>query len=597
MRIRVVVLSVVLALVLALTGIFRNEAMYGKIHADAKGYYGYLVAVFLEHSFDWDQVAHSYGDVYFDGKGANFTAETEWGRVNKYYVGTAVLMFPFFAISCLAALLFGYPVDGYAAPFHIGMMCSALFYSGLGIYFLSRFMEARGIGQRMALFASVATLFATNLFHYSISEPAMSHAYSFALFSAFMFLVDDWARSGKDKQLLYAAAVFGLIMLVRPVNGLILLSVPFLAGGLVPLWERLRSQTGLLRYIALSAAIVCGILVTQSLVYMAQVGKPFIWAYQNEGFNFSNPEWLKLLFSFQKGLFVYTPFAFVGTIGLIWLLVKKTQEALWLWFFLAVSIYVISCWWNWYYGSSLGMRALIEYLPFFAFGLAFLLQSVGKIGKTVLITLVLLFVSVNLVQSYQYQKFILHWDGMNQERFWEVFLKTDRKYDGIYYRVEKALELPSDEQVLNRVVFETDLEEGTAWGPQGLNSEKAVSGTISSKMTKVNPYGSTIGIPVHEMGPIGPKKLLISAQVWSAEAFPELTIAYSYRNAAGDYGHEYIGIGQYVTEPDKWISIQHIAPIGAATDSADAWIVYPYNSGKKDVYVDDLRYEVITLKE
>ena len=597
MRNRVIAISLVAALVLAFSGIFENEAMHGKIHADAQGYYSYLIAIFIEHSFDWERVIHSYADVYFDGGGADFTVTSELGRVNKYYVGTAVLMLPFFALSCLAALLLGYPVDGYSAPFHIGMMCSALCYAGLGMYFLSRFLEARGIGSRIAVFVAVTTLFATNLFHYSISEPAMSHAYSFALFSAFMFLVDDWARSGKDKLLLYSAAVYGLIVLVRPVNGLILLSVPFLTGGMVPLWERLRSQSHLVRQIAVAAAIVFGILVTQSLVYLAQVGKPFIWSYQGEGFVFSDPQVLNVLFSFRKGLFVYTPFAFIGTVGLLWFLAKRTKEALWLWLFVAVSVYVISSWWNWYYGSSMGMRALIEYLPFFAFGVAFLLQSTGKIGKVLIITVCLLLVSVNLVQSYQYQKFILHWDGMDQERYWQVFLRTDRKFDGIFYRKPIGLELPNEDQVLNRAVFETDLEEGTIWGEQGRNTGKAFSGSFSSRMSEEGPYGATIGIPVGKMGPSGTKKLLVSAQVWSEEALPDLTIAYSYRSSTGDYGHEYIGIGQYVIEPGTWTAIKHIAPIGAATDTAHAWIVYPFSSGKTEVYVDDLRYEVITLKE
>lgn len=597
MRTRTIAVSLIVALLLALSGIFENEAMRGKIHADAQGYYGYLVAIFIEQSFDWERVIHSYADVYFDGGGADFTVTSELGRVNKYYVGTAVLMLPFFALSCLAALVLGYPVDGYSAPFHIGMICSALFYAGLGMYFLSRFLEARGVGRRISLFVVVMTLFATNLFHYSISEPAMSHAYSFALFCVFMFMVDDWVRTGTSRQFYYAAAIFGLIVLVRPVNGLILLSTPFLAGGLVPLWQRLRSQPYLFRNTALALAIVCCILFAQSLMYMLQVGKPFIWSYQNEGFNFMDPEVMNVLFSFRKGFFIYTPFAFIGAIGLFWFLFERKKEALWLWFFLAASIYVISCWWNWYYGGGMGMRPLIEYLPFFAFGVAFLLQSAAKAGRVAVITLCLLFVSVNLVQSYQYQKFILHWDGMDQQRYWKVFLRTDRKYDGIFYRTVSGLELPSEEQVMNRAVFETDLEAGTTWGEQGRNTEKAFSGTFSTKISQESPYGATIGIPVSQMGPNGSKKLLVSAQVWSEEALPDLTIAYSYRSATGDYGHEYIGIGQHVIEPRTWTAIKHIAPIGAATDTAHAWIVYPFSSGKTLVYVDDLRYEVITLKE
>ena len=595
MRVVIIILAVIGALLLGLSGIFDNEAMYGLIHADAQGYYGYLVAIFLEHSFNWEQVIQSYADVYFDGGGADFTVHSELGRVNKYYAGTAVLMLPFFLFSCLAAVVFDFPVDGYSQPFQIGTMCGALFYAGVGMYFLSRYLEKRGTSREISLFVVVSVLFATPLFHYSISEPAMSHAYSFSLFCIFLFSVDAWFKKETNGWLIISSLVFGLIVLVRPANGLVIFSIPFIAGGIGPLIEKLRFMSGLGKKLLLGVLVVFAILSIQSFMYMAQVGKALIWSYEGEGFNFAEPEILNVLFSFKKGFFVYTPIAFLGTLGLIWMLFKKKTEAIWLLVFLALSVYVISCWWNWYYGGSLGMRALIEYLPFFALGLAFLLQNVGRAVKTVVVTTCLVFVSVNLVQSYQYQKFILHWDGMNKERFWEVFLKTDRKYDGIFYRQETPLQLPSNDEIQSRAVFESDLEEGTTWGAQGINSEKAHSGSRSTHINALSSYGSTLGVPGAELGALGDRKLFITAMVWSSMAYPDLTIAYSYRNDSADYGHDYIPLGQFVTEAGTWMKVQTIVPMRPTTSATDNWIVYPYTTGEADVYLDDIRYEVITL--
>jgi hypothetical protein len=243
------------------------------------------------------------------------------------------------------------------------------------------------------------------------------------------------------------------------------------------------------------------------------------------------------------------------------------------------------------------MRALIEYLPFFAIGLAFLLQNSGKAGKAVIVTLCLFFMSVNLVQSYQYQKFILHWDGMDQERFWTVFMKTDRKYDGIFYRQESQPQLPSDEEIQSRAVFESDFEEGTTWGNQGINTEKAYAGLRSTLINAKSNYGSTLGVPVSEMGARGDRKLLITAMVWASIAYPELTIAYSFRNDSSDYGHEYVSLGHLVAEEGKWLKVETIVPLKPAVDTSDNWIVYPYTTGKADIYLDDIRYEVITTKD
>jgi hypothetical protein len=363
----------------------------------------------------------------------------------------------------------------------------------------------------------------------------------------------------------------------------------------VPLKEKLLKMDGIAQKLLIGVAVVFGVLALQSFMYLAQVGKPLIWSYEGEGFNFLAPEMANVLFSFRKGFFVYTPIAFLGLIGLVWMLFKRPKETSWLWLFLLLSVYVISCWWNWYYGGSLGMRALIEYLPFFAFGLAFLLQNVGRVLRVTIVTLCLLFVSVNLVQSYQYQKFILHWDSMDQDRFWTVFMKTDRKYDGIFYREPHKLERPAAEQILHTAVFASDLEEGTTWGGQGINSDKASSGSRSTLINAKSQYGSTVGIPVSELGPEGEKKLLITAMIWSEAAFPNVSIAYSYRNESNDYGHDYIAIGQFVLEPQQWIKVEQIADLKPAADSADNWIVYPINSGEGDVYLDDVRYEVITL--
>lgn len=592
------ILTVCLAAVLALSGVFENEAMYGKIHGDAQGYYGYLIATFLEGSFDWEQVIHSYSDVYFNGNGADFTVTGDFGRVNKYYVGTAILIAPFFLLSCFATYLLGFPVDGYSAPFQIGVVIAALFYMGMGIYFLIRFMKDRGLAQWLAIFASFLCVFATPLFHYTISEPAMSHVYSFGLFSLFLFLLGTWLKEpGRKGTLQSAALVFGLIVLVRPANGIIILSVPFVAGGVLPLIDRLKAEQGIIKKLILSLIMVIATLSLQSIMYLLQVGKPVIWSYQGEGFNFLDPEAVNFLFSYKKGLLVYTPFALLGLSGMCWMAVRKPQNGGWLLGFIGVAVYVLSSWWNWYYGGSFGMRAMVEFMPFFAFGAGYLLQNMSKPLRLATAMASILFVVVNLIQSYQYQKFILHWDGMNKERFWTVFLKTNRKYDGIFYREETQPEVVTEEKILHRSVFRSDMENLDGWGMQGINTEKAISGQHSTKVDAASPFGSTLGVSVKDLGPNGKKMLKITAQVWSETLEPEISIAYSYRGSEGDYAHEYLNIGEQVQEPGKWNRIELIVPLKVPNDTLDNWIIYPHNTSDQSVYLDDIQYEVLTLEE
>ncbi len=55
----------------------------------------------------------------------------------------------------------------------------------------------------------------------------MSHAYSFCLITAFMYHCNVLVNSHQTNNLFYAALLFGLILLVRVNNGLVLFSVFF----------------------------------------------------------------------------------------------------------------------------------------------------------------------------------------------------------------------------------------------------------------------------------------------------------------------------------------------------------------------------------
>jgi len=58
----------------------------------------------------------------------------------------------------------------------------------------------------------------------------MSHVYSFAFIAAFLYYIKKFFDEGKTTTVIIAAVCLGIIMLIRPVNLLIILTIPFLAG-------------------------------------------------------------------------------------------------------------------------------------------------------------------------------------------------------------------------------------------------------------------------------------------------------------------------------------------------------------------------------
>ncbi|MCF8256186.1 MAG: hypothetical protein K9J06_01445 [Flavobacteriales bacterium] len=585
-----------LALSVASQREFHNLAMYGLLHADAQGYYGYLVAIFIEHSFHWEQVMAGYRDTYFGGGGADFTVVTEFGRVNKYYAGTAVLMLPFFLLSCAAAWATGSPVDGYSLPFQAGMMLSALTYVMAGLYLLGRFMQRKGIAWHAVAFSIFGCFAGTGVFFYTVFEPGMSHAYSFFLFCAFIFLADRAMTDVSRRALIPLAVVTGLVVLVRPTNAVIVASLPFIAGGWGPFKVFIRTLFDSRGALVAASLATLAVVSIQPLLYWLQVGKPFVWSYGEEGFNFLDPQIVNVLFSYQKGLFVYYPWTLLALFGLVPLFGADRKRALWLLAFLALAVYVVSSWWCWYYGASMGMRAMIDHLPFFILLMAHLLHALSGWTRAAVVMLGMLAVPHNLVQSYQYNKFILHWDSMDNDRYWQVFLRTDARLQGVFYRTEPVA--PTAEMTESSYVAATDHEQLLPeWGTQGRNQERAFSGTFSCRMGADNPYGTTIGIPWKAMGPQGKRVLVATMMVWSEVEMPQLSFAYSFSAGERHYGHTYLPCGDQVIGQQTWTQVRTVAELPDAGSPEDVWVVYPYTTGSDVIHVDDIRYEIVTLRD
>ena len=143
---------------------------------------------------------------------------------------------------------------------------------------------------------------------------------------------------------------------------IVVLALPFLAGS----WPVLKS--GFLnvfkrpKFLALGLGTFLLIVAVQLYVWYLQTGDWLVYSYQNESFDFANPHFIEILFSYKKGLFVYTPIAFLAFVSITWFIKKEKRFIFWTWllFFVLVT-YILSSWWSWFYGCSFGLRAYIDF--------------------------------------------------------------------------------------------------------------------------------------------------------------------------------------------------------------------------------------------
>jgi hypothetical protein len=394
------------------------------ISSDGKGYYAYLPAIFIYNDLNigfFDSIEATYYDAHtkYDFR-TNYKGKT----IDKYFSGVAVMQLPFFLAGHAATKITGGKADGYSKLYVIFMCLGAIFYLILGLVFLRKYLLAHGATQAQAAFLIAVIYFGTNLFYYAVVEPMMSHVYSFALVSLFLYYGKKWISSENARDALKLCILLGMIILVRPVNFLVVGWLFFEAGGVRTLAQKTTRFLRRVPVALLACFLLFAPLAIQLILYKIETGEFFVDAYGPEGFNFLRPEAGNFLFSYKKGLFVYLPLTFVALFGFVPLWKKDRTRAICGMLFIAMLIYVLSSWWMWYYGGSFGTRVIVEYLPVFALLLLFLLNSIRKNAlRTAMIVLLSVLVLHCQLETFQYRYFLIHWSEMNQETYWDVFLK------------------------------------------------------------------------------------------------------------------------------------------------------------------------------
>lgn len=396
------------------------------ISCDGKGYYSYLPAVFIYHDLNFnffDSVENKYYDEHLK---YDYRVLAGDKPIDKYFCGVSILQIPFFLGAHFIAYISGAEMDGYSKPYAVAMNIGAIFWLMIGVIYLRRLLISYGADRFKASLLLLTFVFGTNLFYYTVGEPLMSHVYSFALVNIFLVYSKKWIDTFRNKYLLLTFFVLGLITVVRPANLLIILWIPFAAGSFnatISVFKNLFSKP-LFLFFAIVLFIIP--ILPQFIIYKISTGNFYVYAYGLERFYFTKPEIMNFLFSYRKGLFVYTSITFLSLFGLIPLWKQNRFQAIWMIVAIFLIVYVLSCWWMWFYGGSFGMRAMIEYFGLFALLFLFLINGIkNKSLQWGLFAITLLLVVFCQFQTFQFRYEVIHWSEMTQEKYWDAFLNID----------------------------------------------------------------------------------------------------------------------------------------------------------------------------
>jgi 4-amino-4-deoxy-L-arabinose transferase-like glycosyltransferase len=423
----------------------KNLNTWGKnkiIQNDVISYYAYLPAAIIFNDLEFEFIK----TLPEDFEGTIWLQTTPIGKpILRMTMGLAILWSPFFLAAHGAAHLLGESTLGYSWPYSLSIFIAALSYLFIGLFYIRKIL-LRYFSDLTTAITLLLIVLATNLMFYVVSEPGMSHVFSFGLIAMFINYSLQWVKKPSLKYTLLLGLLAGLIVLIRPVNILILL-FPALIGvfSITDFKNRILENWSWIIIAGIAAFMV---LVPQFLYWKSQSGHFLFNSYMDSGkFYFLKPNIVNGLISYRKGWFLYTPIMGFAILGFFWIKRYTADLILPLVVFVVLNIYVVYSWWCWWYGGCFGSRPMIDMYGIMALPLAALLQKTfdNKIwAKSIATVFLLAIIGLNQFQMKQYRTSLLHWDSMTKEAYWGIFGKKTwpEGYD-------KMIKVPDYEKALN----------------------------------------------------------------------------------------------------------------------------------------------------
>ncbi len=390
---------------------------------DANGYYLYLPAIFvfddLRNLAFVDKMPDQFDRKYFLYQG------NSGGYMTKYTPGMAILELPFFLAAHATAFISGMEANGYSPPYRLAIAISSLFYSCLGLWIIA-ILLARYFNRSVVNAVVIALFSGTNLLFSTVIQAGITHNYLFMVFALLILCLDNWRTQQRNIHFALACACVGFSALIRPTEILC---------GIVPLvyfWQIRKPVISLLWIKENGASLMLGIftfllfIMPVFLYWKYATGSWVAYTYEQEGFYFDRPSqiWYGLL-GFRKGWFIYTPLAAIAIAGCLWL--RKNRSLNFfnsaLAFYLPANLYIVLSWYGWWYGGCFGNRALVPVLALLALPLAAVLNEIFLKKNRIGMACVAFLISLNLFQTFQYQRQILHMDAMTWKSYTFIFGK------------------------------------------------------------------------------------------------------------------------------------------------------------------------------
>ena len=430
--------------------------------------------------------------------------------ISSYAIGMSFLYLPFFLISCLYAWIFNYPVDGFSPPFQVIISMGMMIYFFIGLFFFRKLL-LKYFSDKVTAITIVLLVLSTNIFHEAFNDGLEPHNVLFAFYGILMYYTDLWYRGPSVVKAMKLGAIIGFMVMIRGsevVSFFIVLlccvkSLSDFKLRFVFIFSHFR-----LYLIAVISALI--IFLPQIIHWKLITGH---WYFNNykmaEGFNLLHPNLIPFFFSFKKGVFIYTPAVFIFICSLFIKKFRASGTALAIVVLLVLNTYLISSWLVWWGATSFGSRYFSQSMAVFALPFGFLVNTIMErkfILKTLFFGLFGILIFLNVFQTWQFTKCILHGERMTYDYYKAIFLKTSVP-DQSWNLLEPDLEFPGSNDFPVNGKFKThticyydaDTFNTIYIEDKFIDSSVAFNGKNSIKLSKENIYSPAYRMPMKEL--------------------------------------------------------------------------------------------------
>ncbi|MFD1551850.1 hypothetical protein DNU06_01870 [Putridiphycobacter roseus] len=549
------------------------------ISGDGKSYYAYLPAALIYQDLDYQFVADYEAKYYPPDQSLfkEFRYEFEGEIVNKTFPGISLLWLPFFLIAHFLSFIFGFEPDGYTIIYQYAIGVAAIFYCWLGMQWLAKFLLSYKIKPFVIGLVLTTLLFGTNIFYYTIHDPSLTHVYNFSMISGFLYFLRKSILKDEKKDFVWLFILLGLLIIIRPINLLVLLAIPFAVDDWTILGNYLKQLFTSPKKLFLSFTILGLFALYPIIWWYSQSGHLIVYSYGEESFDFSNPHLLKMLFSYEKGWFVYTPLVLLALLGIYSNFKTNWSMGIYRLCFFVFLAYIFSSWWIWTYGGSFGQRVFIDYYAIVGLLMAVGIQELNLKRKStiVLIVVVGLGIGLNQVQTYQHRYGIVPTLGMTKSMYWSTFLKLNK--------TKPPTKLSKPHQIT--ASYSTGFEKNSDWITLSRQDNSPVfEGNFAQSIHTVQPYSDGYKGKLNWQDTFAH----IGAHIFTDKKSPGTKLVFDLSENGHSIIYESISLDDYLVQ-DNWIEIGYTFhfPKGKEGDLK----IYFWQPEKGKVTIDNLNIE------